>query len=60
VVDWALVRLSVPNVAFKFTGLQNRLHEFEHHAVRLRLHASLEAIHWINITQTGVQCVTLI
>ncbi|MDZ4401729.1 GxxExxY protein [Prosthecobacter sp.] len=53
------MRLLAPNVAFKFTALQERLDEFESQARRLLRHTSLQTIHWVNITQTTVQFVTL-
>lgn len=53
------LRLAAPNIAFKFTALQGRLKEFESQTRRLLQHTTLEAIHWINITQTTVQFVTL-
>lgn len=53
------MRLAAPNVAFKLTALQDHLDDFEHQARRLLQHTTLQAIHWINITQTTVQFVTL-
>jgi GxxExxY protein len=53
------MRLAAPNVAFKLTSLQDHLDDFEHQARRLLQHTTLQAIHWINITQTTVQFVTL-
>jgi GxxExxY protein len=53
------MRLAAPNVAFKFTALQDRLDDFERQARRLLQHTTLQAIHWINITQTTLQFVTL-
>ncbi len=53
------MRLAAPGVAFKITGLQKRLEEFEHQAMRLLKHTHLAAIHWINITQTSVHFITL-
>ena len=53
------MRLVAPHAAFKFTALQDRLEEFEMHARRLLQRTTLEAIHWINMTQTTVQFVTL-
>lgn len=53
------MRLAAPNAAFKFTALQGRLEEFEMHARRLLQRTTLEAVHWINMTQTTVQFVTL-
>lgn len=53
------MRLVAPDVAFKITGLQERLDKFEEEARKLLKHTALSAIHWINITQTTVHCTTL-
>ncbi len=46
-----LMRLVAPNVAFKITGLRERLDEFEVQTRKLLQHTTLKTIHWINITQ---------
>ncbi len=53
------MRLVAPGVAFKVTALQERLDDFERQAIRLLRHTNLNAIHWINITQTSVRFTTL-
>lgn len=53
------MRLAAPNVAFKITVLQERLEDFERQARRVLQHTTLDAIHWVNITQNTVQFVTL-
>ena len=49
------MRLIAPGVAFKITGLDRSLDDFETHARRLLAHADLRAIAWINI---NMKCVT--
>jgi len=53
------MRLVSPDVAFKITGLQERLDNFEDEARKLLKHTALKAIHWINITQSTVHYTTL-
>lgn len=53
------MRLAAPGVAFKVTALQDRLDDFERQSIRLLRHTNLNAIHWINITQTSVRFTTL-
>ena len=53
------MRMAAPNVAFKITALRSRLGEFESHAKRLIGHATLETVHWANITQASVTFTTL-
>jgi GxxExxY protein len=49
------MRLMAPGVAFKITGFDQALGDFESHAHRLLAHADLRAIAWINI---NMKCVT--
>ena len=49
------IRLIAPGVAFKITGLDRSLADFETHARRLLAHADLRAIAWIDI---NMKCVT--
>lgn len=49
------MRLIAPGVAFKITGLDRSLNDFETHACRLLAHTDLRAIAWINI---NMKCVT--
>ena len=44
------MRLAAEGVAFKITGLNSRLREFEAHTRRLLNHLDLRAILWINVT----------
>lgn len=53
------MRLIAPGVAFKITGLDNSLAQFEKHARRLLGHTNLRAIAWINITMKRVTFTTL-
>jgi len=53
------MRLLAPEVAFKVTALQDRLDDFERQAIRLLRHTNLNAIQWINITQTSVRFTTV-
>lgn len=53
------MRLIAPGVAFKITGLDRSLDEFETHARRLLAHVDLHAIAWININMKQVTFTTL-
>lgn len=53
------MRLVAPDIAFKITGLRERLDEFETQTSMLLQHTTLTAIHWINVTQTTVNFTTL-
>jgi hypothetical protein len=53
------MRLVAPGVAFKVTAFQDRLDDFERQAIRLLRHTNLNAIQWINITQTSIRFTTL-
>jgi len=45
------MRLAAPGVAFKITGLEESLKDFEAHALRLLQHTSLKAVLWANISR---------
>jgi GxxExxY protein len=53
------MRLIAPGVAFKITGLDDSLTDFEFHARRLLSHADLRAIAWVNINMKQVTFTTL-
>lgn len=53
------MRLIGSGVAFKITGLDGSLDEFESHARRLLSHADLQAIAWVNINMKHVTFKTL-
>jgi GxxExxY protein len=45
------MRLAAPGVAFKITGLEENLKDFEAHSIRLLEHTNLDAILWANISR---------
>jgi len=53
------MHIVTPEVAFRITGLRERLEEFEVQARKLLQHTTLNAIHWINITQDSLTFRTL-
>ena len=53
------MKIAAPQVAFKITALQSRLPEFELQARKLIQHTTLQAIHWINLTQNTIHYTTL-
>lgn len=53
------MRLIAPDVAFKITGLLDRLGDFEGHARKVIQHTTLQAVHWVNITQKTLTFTTL-
>ena len=53
------MRLIAPGVAFKITGLDGSLADFEAHARRLLAHVDLRAIAWININMKQATFTTL-
>ena len=53
------MRMVAPEVAFKITGLLDRLDEFEAQPRKLIQHTTLKALHWANITQESITFSTL-
>ena len=53
------MRMAAPDVAFKITGLQERIDEFEEQAKKLMQHTTLKAVHWANMTQQSITFTTL-
>ena len=53
------MRLLAPRVAFKITGLERSLGQFEAHARRLLAHVDLHAIVWVNVNMNEVIFTTL-
>ncbi len=53
------MRVIAPGVAFKITGLDHSLDDFETHARRLLEHVDLQAIAWVNINMKQVTFTTL-
>src|SRR5207247_1599721 len=52
-------RLIAPGVAFKITGFDGPLDDFEVHARRLLAHVDLRAIAWVNVNMKKVTFTTL-
>ncbi len=53
------MRHAAPKVVFKITALQEGLDEFEIQARKLLTYADVEAILWVNMTQTTITFTTL-
>jgi hypothetical protein len=53
------MRHVAPRILFKITALQERMDEFEIQARKLLSHADVDAILWVNITQTTITFTSL-